>query len=87
MTWYFLISNASWGTVSEAVFALRAMLWKHLKRKGHSMYEEITTAVALIGLCGSICSIAAYAEYRIDKYRLKRRRKKMVQKTKGTGKF
>jgi len=47
------------------------------------MYETITTAVALIGFAGSVCSIAAYAEYRVDKYRQRKRRKKMMEKEEG----
>ena len=67
-------------TVEAEVLALRAMLRKPRKRKELAMYEDISIAVAAIGLIGSICSIAAYAEYRVDKYRLKRREKKMTRK-------
>ena len=52
------------------------------RRKGHAMYEEITTTVAsvlaLVGFVGSLCSIAAYAEHRFESYRKRKRRKKMM---------
>lgn len=44
------------------------------------MNEEIAIALAAVGFLGSLCSILAYAEYRFDKFRLSKRRKKMMER-------
>jgi hypothetical protein len=39
----------------------------------------ISTAIVVLGIPGSACSIAAYAEYRFDKFRQRKRRNKMMK--------